>query len=247
MKRHASAFGSARASFGPFEEPFWGCPRKNQLRRTLINVDDSALVALEGCPPLEPAVSRDLAAELNDPALSAAHEFGAIYGQNFDFVWAALSGLSAGAEISVEDAAQDVWLVVARSLPQFRGESSVTTWLFGIARNVVRNHRRLQRRKGCTEAFDESLTLGNEADGGETAEARVALRDIQLFMQTLEESPREVFLCRFLLEMSPREVAAATGLGVLSVYAQTRALKASFKTWHQSQSGNSNETEDQPA
>lgn len=211
-------------------------------------MDDSALVALEGCPPLDPPVSRDVAQEVSASSLNATHEFSAIYGQNFDFVWAALCGLSSGAEISVEDAAQDVWLVVARSLPQFRGESSVTTWLFGIARNVVRNHRRLQRRKGCTEAFDESLSLGDEMDaGGQTAEARVALRDIQLFMMTLEEASREVFLCRFLLEMSPREVAAATGLGVLSVYAQTRALKASFKTWHQSQSGNPDETEDQPA
>jgi RNA polymerase sigma-70 factor (ECF subfamily) len=145
----------------------------------------------------------------------------------------------------VEDAAQDVWLVVARTLPQFRGESSVTTWLFGIARNVARNHRRLQRRKGCAETFDESLLLDSETDAGsESPEARAALRDIQLFMQTLEEAPREVFLCRFLLEMSPKEVAAATGLGVLSVYAQTRTLKASFKTWHQSQSGNPNETYD---
>ncbi|MBI3553699.1 MAG: RNA polymerase sigma factor [Elusimicrobia bacterium] len=45
-------------------------------------------------------------------------------------------------ESEADDAAQEVFLQVVRSLRSFRGESSFTTWLYAIARNVAAGHRR---------------------------------------------------------------------------------------------------------
>jgi RNA polymerase sigma-70 factor (ECF subfamily) len=41
-----------------------------------------------------------------------------------------------------EDAAQETFLKATKLIKGFRGESSVRTWLFGIALNVCRNERR---------------------------------------------------------------------------------------------------------
>lgn len=44
-----------------------------------------------------------------------------------------------------EDAAQETLIHACRTIRNFRGESSVKTWLFGIALNVCRNERRKMR------------------------------------------------------------------------------------------------------
>ncbi len=165
---------------------------------------------------------------------SAAPAFQDVYRDEFDFVWRSLRGLTVGTRISIEDAAQDVWLVVTRRLDEFRGDSSLRTWLFAVARNVVQNHRRQQQRKGGLESFDETLEETTPAADGCTPEEFAAWRDVRLFMSTLNQDAREVFLCRFLLEMTPREVASATGRNVVFIYTETRNLRASFKRWHES-------------
>src|SRR2546423_1814126 len=53
--------------------------------------------------------------------------------------WAARLG---GPLIDVDDVVQEVFVVVNRKLPHFRGDAKVTTWLFRITDHVVRNHRR---------------------------------------------------------------------------------------------------------
>jgi len=47
-----------------------------------------------------------------------------------------------GPHLDAEDIAQEVFLVTVRQVGRFRGDSAVSTWLFGITRNVVANARR---------------------------------------------------------------------------------------------------------
>ena len=70
-----------------------------------------------------------------------------VFVHHFDFVWRSLGRLGVPPE-GIEDAAQDVFLVVHRRLADFEGRSSLTTWLYGIALRVARDHRRRQRRIG---------------------------------------------------------------------------------------------------
>src|SRR5271169_6762086 len=56
--------------------------------------------------------------------------------------WAARLG---GPSADVEDVTQEVFLVVNRRLGEFRGDSALPTWLFGITAKVAANERR--RRK----------------------------------------------------------------------------------------------------
>ncbi|HEY0707983.1 MAG TPA: sigma-70 family RNA polymerase sigma factor, partial [Polyangia bacterium] len=75
------------------------------------------------------------------PALAAPPTFEEVYETQFNFVWRCV--VSRGVPRSaVDDAVQEVFLVVHRKLPTFEGRSSMRTWLWTIVRRVVRDHMR---------------------------------------------------------------------------------------------------------
>ncbi|HEY3498366.1 MAG TPA: sigma-70 family RNA polymerase sigma factor, partial [Polyangiaceae bacterium] len=63
-------------------------------------------------------------------------DFAGTYREHFPFVWRCLRGLGVR-EAALDDAAQDVFVIVHRRLRDFRGESSLRTWLYGVVRNVA--------------------------------------------------------------------------------------------------------------
>ena len=75
--------------------------------------------------------------------------FERVYAEHFDFVWRCLQGLGVSASL-LDDAAQDVFVVVHRRLPGYEGRSSLRTWLYGVVRNVAfkQRRRRQQQRRG---------------------------------------------------------------------------------------------------
>jgi RNA polymerase sigma-70 factor (ECF subfamily) len=50
-----------------------------------------------------------------------------------------------GADFDVEDAVQEVFLVVNKRLSEFRPDARFSSWLFEVTRKIVANHRRRQR------------------------------------------------------------------------------------------------------
>ena len=60
-----------------------------------------------------------------------------LYRQYRKPVFTYLYGLTSNVQ-AAEDLTQETFLQVIRSLPSFRGDSKVTTWIFGIARNIYR-------------------------------------------------------------------------------------------------------------
>lgn len=64
-------------------------------------------------------------------------------------------------DADVEDIVQQVFLQAHRSLPRFRGDSKVSTWLYGIASRVVmtqlRSWRRQRRLERAVEAELEQI------------------------------------------------------------------------------------------
>src|SRR5688500_13610490 len=55
-----------------------------------------------------------------------------------------------------EDCAQDTFISASKALSRFRGESSVKTWLFGVAQNACRNYRRKHRNTVPLEGWHAS-------------------------------------------------------------------------------------------
>src|SRR5689334_6067985 len=109
--------------------------------------------------------------------------FDQIYDQSLDYVWRSLQSLGVRGH-ALDDAVQDVFLVVHRRLADFEGRSSVRTWVFGIAIRVARDHRRRDRRKGGLSPLD--FEIADHAPGpDEEAAKSEALRELSAVLEEL--------------------------------------------------------------
>jgi RNA polymerase sigma-70 factor (ECF subfamily) len=167
--------------------------------------------------------------EAEPPRASDAAEFERLYALYFDFTWRVLRHLGLPAAL-MDDAVQEVWLVVHQRLYQFEGRSSLKTWLFGIAMNVWRNQRRAEARR--QRQLRDPVP---ERDGPVDPEAehlgREAWRRVQRFLATLDEERRAIFVCSLLEHLPAQQTAEATGVDVATVYQRVRSLRLAFKGW----------------
>ena len=176
-------------------------------------VGQAAVIELAPAPP--PA----------EPGTGLSFEL--VYNDYFDFVWRSLLRLGI-AEASADDAVQDVFVVVHRQLASFGGRSSLKTWLFSIALNVARDHRRSLRRKGGHEPLDEahrdpSPGPHEYADRADTA------RLLNRALDALDDVKRAVFVLAELEGMTAPEIAEATGLNLNTVYSRLRVARELFQ------------------
>jgi RNA polymerase sigma-70 factor, ECF subfamily len=155
--------------------------------------------------------------------------FDHLYREYFAFAWRALQALGVERD-ALDDAAQELWVIVHRRLPSFEGRSKVKTWLFGIAVNVARNQRRHSRRHPAM-APPSLEPASVEPDAESVHAGREAWHLVEAFLSTLDDERRVVFVSCLLEGLSAPEVAGLTQLGVLTVYNRIRALRRSFRAW----------------
>src|SRR5690606_1906247 len=63
-----------------------------------------------------------------------------VYATHFKYVWRCLRALGVQGDL-LDDAVQDVFVVVQRKLPEFEGQAQLSTWLYAIALRVARRYR----------------------------------------------------------------------------------------------------------
>ena len=88
--------------------------------------------------------------------------------------------------------------------------STFRVWLFRIARNVVANERRSDRRRPVSP-LDDAIGLHAPDDVAETAAAREAGSAAWQAVARLPEDRRRAVILRFVDEMSTAEIAAVLG------------------------------------
>ncbi len=120
-----------------------------------------------------------------------------------------------------KDVAQETLLAAARGLRDFRGASSVSTWLFAIARSFCLKKRR--RRVGAPQGFvsldsDEARRLETEASApDEAAGDRQIAQALDAAVGDLDPMYREVLVLRDVEGLTAPEVAQVLGVGVDAV------------------------------
>jgi RNA polymerase sigma factor (sigma-70 family) len=135
--------------------------------------------------------------------------------------------LAGGSASEAEEAAQEGFVKAWRALPRFRAGAPFRPWLLAIVANEARNRRRAAgRRAGLALRAAE---VAERDPGSPSPEAQLlarARRDALLAaLGELDERDRSVLTCRYLLDLSEEETAAALGCRRGTVKSRTsRAL-----------------------
>jgi len=158
-------------------------------------------------------------------------DFEGVYEACFDFVWRNARRLGVP-DAQVDDAVQEVFLVVHRRLSDFEGRSSVKTWIFGILVKVASDHRRSVRRKSPHARGAEVVDADTVPDEGANPDERLArsegVRLLHKLLDELDDDKRAVFVLAELEQMTAPEIAAALDLNLNTVYARLRAARHDF-------------------
>ncbi len=163
--------------------------------------------------------------------IGATLHFERVYDEHFPFVWRSVRRLGTP-DAHVDDAVQEVFVVVHRRLQEFNGRSSMRSWLHAIVANVVRNYWRSVHRKD-----PRARGKGPDVETLEDARARAdalleqadGVRLLHMLMDELDWPKREVFVLIELEQMSVPEAACALGVNVNTVYSRLRAARQAFE------------------
>lgn len=153
------------------------------------------------------------------------------YAQLTDIAWRTLRRLGV-AESLLADATQDALLVVHRRYQVFRGESSFSTWFYGVLLRVASSYRRSARR--ADGVFDrradiaEEHTVGRQPSPLEELERRAAASLLNALLDELPMDVREVFVMVELEELPIAEAARAIGVSSSTCKSRLRTARAAF-------------------
>lgn len=184
-----------------------------------------ALALTRQIPAMAPAMAHALdpteEIERIDPVLS----FDDVYSANIAYVWRVLRTFGV-AEAQLEDAAQDVFVVVHRRLREWEGKAAITTWLFAIARRVASAHRRKAAGKP-TEELPADLAAGTDTFA-QMSRAQAAAT-VMAILERMDEDKRIVFALVELEQLSVPEVARMLDLNLNTTYSRLRLARVAFE------------------
>jgi RNA polymerase sigma-70 factor, ECF subfamily len=136
---------------------------------------------------------------------------GRIYREYAPLVWRSLRRLGV-ADAQLEDAAQDVFLVVHKRLGEFEGRSAFKTWLYGIAVRVAKGYRRTELRRVRRMARVATMLTSNSdlvASPYDSTERREASQLLHCILSSLPEHLRDVLVLVELEDLSVRDASMA--------------------------------------
>lgn len=148
-------------------------------------------------------------------------DFDAIYEQDFDFAWRSLRRLGVPSPL-LEDAVQDLFIVVARRLHEFDGRSKLRTWIFAIGIRVAKEYRRrVARQRFEPEASSPDAPILPS----ERCLQNESVRILDSLLNQLDEDKRIVFILAELEEMTVPEIGRIVGVNPNTVYSRLRAAR----------------------
>jgi RNA polymerase sigma-70 factor, ECF subfamily len=133
-----------------------------------------------------------------------------------------------------EDVVQDTFVSAFRYLKDFRGDSSVLTWLMKIASSACLKKRRLKKNQpksfASFEELSERSTAGSGGGTGEGPERLTQSREVRDKLQSaislLPQNYRVVLVLRDMEGLSVRETAEALELSESAVKVRLHRARA---------------------
>ena len=140
-----------------------------------------------------------------------------------------------GNEEDAGDVAQESLISMARSLRDFRGEASISTWLYAIARsNCIKKRRRSKFAPAREESLDgPGIDAHHVADPAPSPEQTATNRELQRALthaiDLLEPAQREVLLLRDVEGLSAAEVAKVLDISVDAVKSRLHRARVAVR------------------
>ena len=141
-----------------------------------------------------------------------------------------------GNEQDAGDVAQESLISMARSLRDFRGDASVSSWLYTIARRFCIKKRRRSKFAPAREesldapGVDAALRVADPAPNPEqTATSRELERALAHAIERLEPAQREVLVLRDVEGLSAPEVAKILGISVDAVKSRLHRARVAVR------------------
>ncbi len=157
----------------------------------------------------------------------AGEAVAAIYQEHGAFVWRTLRHLGVR-PADLDDALQEVFMVVHRKYETWDGISAIRTWLFGIARMVSMNMRKRAhvRREQPVASLPEEFEP-NQPEGL-VGDARAFARAMQI-IERLPEDLRLVFMLYEIDEMPMKDTATALKIPLQTAYSRLHRARSLFE------------------
>ena len=152
-----------------------------------------------------------------------AHDFDGVFRAQVHYVGRTLRYLGVD-QAHLEDACQEVFVVVHRRLNASKPGGSLQAWIRQICVGVARNRRRTirRRREDASDDPPETVIPPNQ-------QRDLELRDLrEMLLAVLEELPaeqRDVFVLYEIEELTMREVAEALSCPLQTAYSRLNAAR----------------------
>lgn len=133
-----------------------------------------------------------------------------------------------------QDVVQETLLAAARTLHAFRGDASVSTWLYAIARSFcIKKRRRGPFAPKVVSLETDASRIGAARDRAPNPERSLADRELGASLESaiaaLEPEYREVLLLRDVEGLSAAEVGEVTGLSVAAVKSRLHRARVAVR------------------
>lgn len=134
--------------------------------------------------------------------------FAQLVAANYDFIFRSACKWS-GRRQDAEDIAQDVCVKLATAIRSFDGRSALTSWLYRITLNAVRDHQRANVRRDRNTAALTHVTDDMAAPDQEDA---TAMTELWAAVRSLPEQQRDAVLLVYAEELSHSAAAGIMGV-----------------------------------
>lgn len=117
---------------------------------------------------------------------------------------------------TAEELTQETFYQAMKSIDRFRGESSVSTWLCGIAGNVWQQHLRNQSKIRTDISLDDleaspDMPLSKSPSAEQLCLERLSTFELLKLLHKLDEPTREIMYLRLMGELSFKEIGQIMG------------------------------------
>ena len=160
-------------------------------------------------------------------AQAADIDFASLYAQHKRRVYATVHHIVGYCD-EIDDIVQTVFLQIHRSLPRYKGQSKLSTWIYRISVNVSLQYIRKRKRRRVFLRFtsdnNEFERAGNDVRA--QYDEREVMKRLYEFLDTLSDKKRTVFVLHELDGLAFEDIAEVCSIPVNTVRSRLHAARS---------------------